>query len=178
MFFFLKRVFHKTSKKIFFSNSRRTSWFKVLHLKLCSIHNSTSEPNRFLRVSLWPSEWSYTSRTTFFLEVNSPEVQRGDDDCRHSSSECMITVPPLSGPSRRRRGVLSTCRRGREVLLFQFKSPDMLRPSSPSFTLLIARWRGGGGGGWSRLGNLHLHTHDSCNLVSGPHARIMINVKR
>lgn len=63
------------------SNLRRKSWFKVRHrtkqqnsktapeseVMFYQQLQPTSKPNvncHFLRVSLWPSEWSYTSKTT------------------------------------------------------------------------------------------------------------------
>lgn len=65
----------------------------------------------------------------------------------------------------------------KEVLLFEFKCPDMLRPSCPSFTLLITCWWGGWWGGWwNCLRDLHLQTYDIYYLFIGPCAHITITV--
>lgn len=114
---------------------------------------------------LWKPERSYTSlfsvHRSVLWEADGLEVPRYDDGCHYSSSELS-----LRGQSWGRKGVLLTCRR-REALLFEFQSPDMLRPPCPSFTLLITRWWGGqrwggrgGWGWWSGLRDLHLETYD------------------
>lgn len=57
---------------------------------------------------------------------------------------------------------------GGEALLFKFQGPDMLRPTRPPFTLLIARWRGGRwrGGGGGCLWDLHLRRKGNCSYLN------------
>lgn len=70
---------------------------------------------------------------------------------------------------------------GSEALLFEFQSPDMLRPSCPSFTLLIARGRRVWRCGWWRWGclrDLHLQTRYLLLFIhTDPRAHIIIAAK-
>ena len=131
--------------------------------------NKQTDSKRSLRVSPLQSGRNYTASTALCWETNSLQL--------HTWWQFIIIIIitarhycPVILPEDRAGGRESAIglQERREPLLFEFQSPDMLRPSCPSFSLLIPRWRWGwrwGGWWWwcrcSCFRDLHLRIHIS-----------------